>query len=200
MMAAAHRLASAISRFGALAGGILLLMAAVLIGFDIILRAGFSRTIGGADELSGYALAIATAWGLSFAALNRAHIRIDSLYERCPSWLRAMLDLLSLVGFIVFAGLVSWYALGVLIQSVASGTRSISALAVPLVIPQAFWVVGLAFLMLVLLLLLVEALIAWARKDAAALARLIGAKAVQEEIKEEVDQAAPGGADKRGSP
>lgn len=200
MMAAAHRLASAISRFGALAGGILLLMAAVLIGFDIILRAGFSRTIGGADELSGYALAIATAWGLSFAALNRAHIRIDSLYERCPSWLRAMLDLLSLVGFIVFAGLVSWYALGVLIQSVASGTRSISALAVPLVIPQAFWVLGLAFLMLVLLLLLVEALIAWARKDAAALARLIGAKAVQEEIKEEVDQAAPGGADKRGSP
>ena len=75
-----HRLAEAVARAGALAGGLLLLVAAIIIGVDIVLRYTVSRSIGGADELSGYALAIATAWGLSFALVHRAHIRIDSLY------------------------------------------------------------------------------------------------------------------------
>ena len=55
--------AEGISRVGAIAGGALLLIASVLICIDITTRYLFAWTLGGADELSGYALAIASAWG-----------------------------------------------------------------------------------------------------------------------------------------
>lgn len=190
-MNALHRLALAVSRLGALVGGLMLLLAAVVIGIDILMRAVLSRSIGGADELSGYALAIATAWGLSFALLYRAHIRIDSLYELLPPAARASLDLVSLLGFAFFMGLVAWHGWGVLSQSLTSSTRSISALATPLAIPQALWFCGLVFLILVLVLLLVEALAAWGRSDLKGLARLIGSKAVREEVEEEIKQSQP---------
>ena len=44
-----------------------------------------SMTLGGADELSGYALAISSAWGFSSALLSRSHIRIDTVYVRIQS-------------------------------------------------------------------------------------------------------------------
>ena len=85
---------------------------------DIVLRYAFSLTVGGADELSGYALAIASAWGFSAALLSRSHIRIDSVYVRVASRrVRATLDLLSLVTFALFFALVAWHAWGVLQQS-----------------------------------------------------------------------------------
>ncbi len=186
-----HRLADAISRAGALIGGIILLVAAIIIGIDILMRYAFARSIGGADELSGYALAIATAWGLSFTLVHRAHIRIDSLYELFPEWVRAALDVLSLLAFMLFMGLTTWGAWGVLAQSSTSKARSISALAAPVVVPQALWFAGFVFLMLVLLLLLVEAVSAWAKGDMRAVARLIGSKAVIEEVQEEIQQATP---------
>ena len=39
-----------------------LALAAVIVAVDVVLRAAFSVTIGGSDELSGYALAIASAF------------------------------------------------------------------------------------------------------------------------------------------
>jgi TRAP-type C4-dicarboxylate transport system permease small subunit len=180
-----HHLALRISRIGALIGGFLLLFAAIIIGVDVFLRLFFSKSIGGADELSGYALAISSAWGFSFALLHRAHIRIDSFYDLCSPRVRASLDLLSLLGFILFIGLMSQYAWGVLAQSVVSNARSISALSVPVAIPQMFWFVGLVFLLLVLLLLLVEGGTAFARGDLRALFRLIGSKTIAEEVHEE---------------
>jgi TRAP-type C4-dicarboxylate transport system permease small subunit len=179
------RLAHALARAGTLIGGGLLLLAAIIIGVDIILRSLFDRTVGGADELSGYALAIASSWGLSFALLNRAHIRIDSLYVLLPTKVRVFLDLLGLAGFALFMALVTWYAVGVLRQSIESNTHSISALSTPLVLPQAIWVLGFIFFMVVIGLLLVRTLRAMVAGDFGAVFRLIGSKAVLEEIEEE---------------
>ena len=74
--------AEGISRVGAIAGGALLLVASVLICIDITTRYLFAWTLGGADELSGYALAIASAWGFSSTLFHRSHIRIDTVYVR----------------------------------------------------------------------------------------------------------------------
>ena len=54
--------AEGISRVGAIVGGAMLLVASILICIDITLRYAFAITLGGADELSGYALAISSAW------------------------------------------------------------------------------------------------------------------------------------------
>ena len=107
-------IAHGISRVGAIAGGALLLVASIVICIDITMRYAFSRTVGGADELSGYALAIASAWGFSAALLSRSHIRIDTAYVRVKRPVRAALDLLSLTVLTFFFALVTWHAWGVL--------------------------------------------------------------------------------------
>ena len=178
--------AATISRGGAIVGGALLLLASVVICVDIFLRYAFSRTVGGADDLAGYALAIASAWGFSAALLSRSHIRIDTVYVRVARRARATLDLLSLACFGVFIALVTWHAWGVFAQSYVSGSRSLSAIEMPLVVPQGLWLAGLAFCVAVALLLLARALPAYASGRLAQLFELIGSKSAVAEAKEEI--------------
>src|SRR5204862_289075 len=84
--------AQRLTRFGLWFGGALILAAALLIGIDVTLRKFFNASIGGADEVAGYALALGTAWSLGATLLDRAHIRIDSLYVLFPRPLRLALD------------------------------------------------------------------------------------------------------------
>jgi TRAP-type C4-dicarboxylate transport system permease small subunit len=182
MLAGVRRL----SQWGLWFGGALVLLAAVLIGIDVMLRVGFNRSIGGADELSGYALAIGTVWSLGAALLDRAHIRIDSLYMLFPTPLRLALDLFGLVLFIAFFALVTWHGLGVLQQSVQAGSRSQSALETPLFIPQMLWIAGLVAFLLTGMVLLTHALRLALRGDASAMAKAIGTKSAEEEVEEEI--------------
>jgi TRAP-type C4-dicarboxylate transport system permease small subunit len=179
-------IAHGISRVGAIAGGALLLVASIVICIDITMRYAFSRTVGGADELSGYALAIASAWGFSAALLSRSHIRIDTAYVRVKRPVRAALDLLSLTVLTFFFALVTWHAWGVLRQSFVSGSRSLSEIEMPLVIPQGLWFAGLAFFIAVALLLLARALLACLTGNLDRLFELIGSKSAVAEAEEEI--------------
>src|SRR3712207_3378538 len=98
-------------------GGALVLVAAVLIGIDVLMRKFIARSIGGTDELASYALAIGTAWGLGSALVARAHIRIDSLYLLFPQRLQLLLDVFGLVLLIAFFGIMAWHGWGVVGQS-----------------------------------------------------------------------------------
>lgn len=178
--------ARGISRVGAIAGGALLLLAALMICLDITLRYTVSRTLGGADDLSGYALAIASAWGLSATLLNRSHIRIDTIYVRVRRGVRAVLDLLSLAVLAYFFTLVSWHAWGVVRQSYVSQSRSQSEIELLLVIPQGLWFAGLVFFVAVAALLLARSLFAYLKGDLDGLFALIGSKSAVAEAKEEI--------------
>ncbi|MBU1206343.1 MAG: TRAP transporter small permease [Proteobacteria bacterium] len=182
VMAIAHRL----SRLSLWFGGTLVLLAAVLIGIDVLLRKLFETSIGGADELAGYALALGTSWALGAALLDRAHIRIDSLYGLLPRGLRLALDLVGLALFIGFFGLIAWRGWSVVEQSWVSASRSHTALATPTVIPQSVWVFGLAMLVAIGGVLFVHAVLLMARGEAGAAALAIGTRSATEEIKEEV--------------
>jgi TRAP-type C4-dicarboxylate transport system permease small subunit len=179
-------IAESISRVGAIVGGALLLIAALIICVDITLRYTIAKTLGGADELSGYALAIASAWGFSAALLTRSHIRIDTVYVRVRSSIRALLDLLSLVTFASFFALITWHAWGVLRQSYISNSRSLSEIEAPLIVPQSLWFAGLVFAVMVALLLLVRSLHAFLRGDLSKLFELIGSKSAVAEAEEEI--------------
>lgn len=179
-------IAEGISRVGAIAGGALLLIASIVICIDITTRYFFSWTFGGADDLSGYALAIASAWGLSSAVLTRSHIRIDTIYVRVKSRMRAILDLASLAAFVIFFSLVTYYAWGVLKQSWTSDSHSLSEIQMPLIVPQGLWVMGLAFFVLVCVLLFVRGLRSFIKGDLDSLFALIGSKSAVAEAEEEV--------------
>src|SRR3990167_5999219 len=174
------------AQWGLWFGGALVLLAAVLIGIDVLMRKVIARSIGGADELAGYALAIGTAWGLGATLLDRAHIRIDSLYVLLPQKLRLMLDAVAIVLLIGFFALTTWHGLEVVSQSWTSGSRSQSALETPTIIPQVLWIAGLAAFVVVGLLLLVQALKTALSGALRGAANLISTRSAEEEVKDEI--------------
>jgi TRAP-type C4-dicarboxylate transport system permease small subunit len=178
--------AAALARSGLLFGGALILLAAILIGIDVFLRKVFVVSIGGADELAGYALAIGSTWALAATLLDRGHIRIDSLYMLLPGTVRIMLDLVGVVLLVGFFALVFRHGIGVFEQSWVSGSRSQSALETPLIIPQAIWLVGLAIFLLIGAVLLVAAVARILRGDRAGASALIGTRSSAEEVAEEM--------------
>jgi TRAP-type C4-dicarboxylate transport system permease small subunit len=174
------------AQWGLWFGGALILLAAVLIGIDVLMRKFLARSIGGADELAGYALAIGTAWGLAAALIDRAHIRIDSLYVLFPQKLRLALDVAAVALLIGFFGLMTWHGLGVVSQSWNSGSRSQSALETPTVIPQFLWIVGLAAFVIVGVFLLASAFVMASRGDLRGVARAISTRSAEEEVEDEI--------------
>jgi TRAP-type C4-dicarboxylate transport system permease small subunit len=174
------------AQWGLWFGGALVMLAAVLIGIDVVLRKFFALSIGGADELAGYALAIGTAWGLGAALLDRAHIRIDSLYLLFPQKLRLVLDLAALMLLVGFFALIAWHGMSVVSQSWTSESRSQSALETPTIIPQTMWLVGLVVFVAIGVVLLIDALRIIAAGDLRRATRLVGTRSAEEEVQDEI--------------
>lgn len=174
------------AQWGLWFGGALVMLAAVLIGIDVVLRKFFALSIGGADELAGYALAIGTTWGLGAALLDRAHIRIDSLYLLFPQKLRLVLDLAALLVLVGFFALVAWHGMSVVSQSWTSESRSQSALETPTIIPQAMWLAGLVVFVAIGVVLLIDALRIAAAGNLRGATRLVGTRSAEEEVQDEI--------------
>jgi TRAP-type C4-dicarboxylate transport system permease small subunit len=182
MMTATRRF----TRWGLWFGGALILAAAVLIGIDVLLRKFLVRSIGGADELAGYALAIGTSWSLGAALVDRAHIRIDSLYLWFPRRLRLGLDLIAVALLVAYFAIIGFYGFSVAEESWVSGSRSQSALQIPTVVPQALWLAGLLAFFLVGLLLMLSVIAMLLRGDSQGVARAIGTRSAEEEVEDEI--------------
>ena len=178
-----------IARWAARAGGALLLAGAVIVAVDVLARKLLNVSLGGADELSGYAFAIGTAWSFAFVAIERGNVRVDALYMYLPRAAAALLDALALIALIALAGVIAWFGWDVLAGSFRLGARSNSALAVPLWIPQAMWWGGYAMFTTTLALLLARVLLALVRRDVAAVARIAGARSTEEDAQSEVENA-----------
>lgn len=186
---AAIRLIRTISRFLRLGGGVLVLAATGLIVAEIVLRQVFRYSLGGVDELAGFVLAIGAAWSFAAVLLDRAHVRIDTIYMRFGRRVRAVADIVALAGTALFSGFMLFYAAQVLQQSLRFGATSQSSLALPKAVPQALWVAGLGWFFAVTLVLLVVCLVALWRRDWPMISRLSGAAQVGDEIDAELELA-----------
>jgi TRAP-type C4-dicarboxylate transport system permease small subunit len=186
------QIAHGVARGGAWFGGALILAAALVVAADVLIRNLFVVTFGGADELAGYALAIGSAWALAFALLERAHVRIDVLYQKLPIRLAAIVDILCLSIFTAFMILLTRHGHAVFMQSLTADTHSMSALAIRLAIPQGIWVLGITLFVVTALLLLIRGALALVAGDNATIVRLLGSRSATEEVEHELDQAAAG--------
>lgn len=130
-----------------LAGWGYLLMTAI-IGFDVLARRllGFSSEATG--ELTGYLLATGMTLGLAGTLLDRAHVRIDVLVQRLPLRTRVWLHLAALASLLVAGGFMTFGAVSLAVDSAQLGATDLSALRMPLVIPQGLWAAGFALMML----------------------------------------------------
>lgn len=171
-------------------GGAMMLAAALLVSVDVILRKTLAVTVGGADELSGYAFAIGTSWALAFTLLRRAHVRVDALYGRLPERMAAALDLAALIALLVFVGYLTWRASFVLQDSLLFSTRATTPLATPVWIPQTLWIAGFALFLFTIVPLIASVLLALVSGDRAKVRRLAGARTLEEDAAEEMSHAA----------
>lgn len=174
-------LARAFARPLAFCGGLLILAAASLVAAEVALRGVASVSLGGADELSGYAVAIATSFGLPLVLLERGHVRVDTLYRRLPARIVALLDLVALLVLTGFLALLGQRAGLVLADSLAFGARATTPLATPLWIPQGLWVAGFAFHFLIAVPLCLRATLAFLQGDAPSVRRLAGTPGPEEQ-------------------
>lgn len=166
-------------------GGAILLGSAILVSVDVTIRKLFSLSIGGADEISGYAFAIGIAWAFPFALLRRANVRIDALYQHLPARMAAALDLLALIALAIFVTVLTRYAWEVLAASWKLDALSNSQLKVPLWIPQGLWFIGLALFFATTLVLTLRTALALVSGDLATVRTLAGARSIQEEAADE---------------
>lgn len=178
-------LADRLSRYAIWAGGTLVLASAFLVALDVLLRKLLLVSLGGADELSGYAFAIGTAWALAFTLLRRANVRVDALYIRLPQVVCAMLDIVALLSLGAFLTLLTWQAWDVLGTSLAFEARATTPLQTPLWMPQSLWVAGLVLFLFTILPLLLRSLFALLGGDLAKVRSLAGARTIEEDAADE---------------
>jgi len=158
-----------VNRAVALAVGAGLLATAAFVLADILLRR-LGASFGGTDEISGYAMAIATSWGMAYTLLELGHVRIDVLRGRLPAWPRVLLDLVAMGVLALTATLIAWQCWPVLASSLANDATANTPLETPLALVQIPWVAGWVWF----------ALTAWITLAAAAALLLTGRRGAAE--------------------
>ncbi|QFT30399.1 Tripartite ATP-independent periplasmic transporter, DctQ component [Labrenzia sp. THAF82] len=142
MAETAFNLLKRANRLVAILVGVLFLLCAGLVLADILLRR-LGASLGGTDEISGYVMAIGTAWGMAFGLVELSHVRIDFLRRAIgiPKW-RMILDLVSLLalaGTITIVALQCW---PVVETTLRNGSRANTPLETPLALVQVPWFAG----------------------------------------------------------
>lgn len=166
-------------------GGILILGSAFVVTIEVILRKVANYSLGGADEISGYAFAIATSLGFAFALFERAHIRVDALLVVLPRSLRLAFSFFGLAMLIGFSAVICMQVWALVGDTLQHGSRSITPMRTPLVIPQVPWLLGWGFFLLCGIALFVTALWTCFKGDLAQAERMIGVKTLDEQIQDE---------------
>lgn len=133
--------------------------AAIFITVDVTCRKFFGFNSGATTEISGYLLGFGISWALAQTMVERAHIRIDLLVMRMPLVLRQYLHLAALSLLIALVGVVGWSALTVIEESWMFKSHDISALSIPLLMPQSLWAFGIGVFALFLIALAFECLV-----------------------------------------
>ena len=172
------------------ASGLMIVAVAFLIGIEVLLRKFVGISTGGADELSGYALAISSSWAFGFALLRRAHVRVDAFHTWLGTRARAYLDCLSVLCLATYGTLLAYFAAGVLIDTIELRATSNTTLGVPLWIPQTLWLGGLVLFAAVGMLLFVLSLAMLVRREFETVQMLVGSRTVGDEIADEIEPSA----------
>lgn len=182
-----RRAAASLAAFMNYVAGWNFILCAVFITIDVLCRnfGGFSSSA--TTEITSYMLAFGIAWGLAHGLATRSHIRIDVLVNRLPPRLRQYLHAFALLLLAALSLFLSWCAWSLVDESVLFNAKDTSALAIPLVIPQGLWAIGITMLAIFAVVLLIEVVCLLAAGDAAEIDKLLGPRGYQEETQEALE-------------
>jgi TRAP-type C4-dicarboxylate transport system permease small subunit len=174
-----------VTRLAAILCGWWLLAFSALTAIEIFGRKFFGFSLQGIDEIGGYSLAVVTAFGFSYALLNRSHTRMDGLLNRLPGLARSLLNIVAALTIAATAVFATWRGYAELNDSLEFMSVANSPLQTPLWIPQGLWVLGLMLFAIVSVALALHAV--WlGLTDRRRLNRFYGPLTLQEEIETEL--------------
>jgi TRAP-type C4-dicarboxylate transport system permease small subunit len=175
------------TRIASLVFGLTMLALAMLVTAETLLRKIASISIGGVDELSGYAIAIGAPLAFTVALAERAHIRINLLYLRLGPRARGVLDALAVLSLGALALFLAYFTVRTVMDTQAYQSIAQTPWATPLIYPQALW--ALAMLVFTIPAVWLAARAAWllARGQWTAITQQFGPESVEEELQAELD-------------
>lgn len=132
-------------------GSAILFTMVLLMGLNVVLRYVFGYPIKGTVELEEFMLVILVFFGLAYAAVEKAHVRIEFVASRFPKTLQAALNTLVVFFTLVLCLLMIWQSAIWARHNFCHSTRSI-ILHVPLFPFMYLVVFGTALLCVVLLI------------------------------------------------
>lgn len=171
-----------ISQWMAIGGGVLILFSVFLIFSEVVLRKLFNVSIGGADELSGYALGISITWALAYNVIRRVNVRIDAVYQMLTPRYASFVNVMSLISLGLIGILLVYYAGLTTLDTWEFSSRANTPLGTPLIIPQFLWLLGFVLFETTILLLFIRSLIAIFSGDHVKVNDLCGVRTVEDEI------------------
>jgi TRAP-type C4-dicarboxylate transport system permease small subunit len=173
------------------AAGWLLFAIAFYVSLDVVVRQFFGFVLKGADEMSSYALGIATVWGCAYVLFEKSHIRIDIVWNWCPPRLRAFLNIFAFLLLSIFLSMLSARAWVMVRESVRLEAQASTPLSTPLVYPQTLWAFGLTWFCIASVIVLTEAFMSLLSGDTAGqTASEFGPLSLEVEMEREVSAAA----------
>lgn len=167
--------------------GMLMLVLSVVITAETLLRKLFSVSLGGIDELGGYAIAVAAPLAFTVALIGRGHIRINQVTRLMPRRVQAVLDVVAAVSFAALSLFFLHFAVQTVIDTHTYKSIAQTPWATPLIWPQSVWLIATATFPLAAVIFAVRAVILLARGDWQGIARSYGTVGAAEELQEELE-------------
>lgn len=166
--------------------GAIMIALSFAIAAETILRKFFSHSLGGIDELGGYAVAVAAPLAFLVTAYEQAHIRINVLHGKLPIRARAMLNVAAAVSLGLLALFLLYFTFKTVQDTLAYRSISQTPWATPLIYPQSVWLVAMLAFTVGTLVIAARATLLAVRGDWATLDRKFGPGSPQEELDAEL--------------
>jgi TRAP-type C4-dicarboxylate transport system permease small subunit len=179
-----------ISRYLAMGGGWVVLGLALLIAIDVILRKVFNLSVQGTDEIGGYVMAVACAFGFSYGLAKRAHIRLNLVLPRLPASIQAFANVVAYLILTSFGYMMFWQILDLLFESIRLKAIAPTPLKTPQAIPQLLCALGLAYFALQLTVYMIRALILLVSRNISELNTSFGVETAEKEAETELKETA----------
>lgn len=170
----------------ALVAGWAYLATAIFITLDVVARAFLGFSSGATTEISGYLLAFGISWSLAHALAERAHIRIDLVVNKMPLAARGWMHLAALLALAGLVAILCWSAANVIQETLLFDAHDLSALRIPMILPQGLWAAGFLMLALFATVLTIEVVVLLALRRPAGVDELLRPRNAEDESAEAI--------------
>jgi TRAP-type C4-dicarboxylate transport system permease small subunit len=174
------------ARICAIVFGLMMTALCVVIAVETIIRKLFNYSLGGVDELSGYAIAVGAPLCFAIAAIEQSHIRINLLHMRMPRLMRAGMNLIAAVLLAALALYLCTFTWRTVQDTQLFGSIAQTPWMTPLIWPQAAWLVGMIVFTFATVVLAGRALWLALRGNVDGLLRDFGPDTVEDELAAEL--------------